>query len=91
VKPIDEAFSRLMSAEDGYKKVAACMIPPIRRVLKQAYDLEMTKDQECRVEAEVYTRSVLGLSSSFDYREAVKLQEELISQFKMELSDEKTK
>ena len=81
---IEEAFNRLMKTQDGWRKIAAVMISPIRHKLKDLYALDMTKEQEVIVEAEVYKASIMedaGISV-FGYKEAVRLQDKLVDEFK---------
>ena len=81
----EEIFKQLIVEPDGWRVLAAIMIPPIRMALKALYAVEMTKDQEMAVEAELYKAHVMRKSSmnmEFGYREAVKLQDKLIQEFK---------
>jgi hypothetical protein len=83
---IEEAFNRLMLTQDGWRKIAAVMISPIRHQLKDLYALDMTKEQEVIVEAEVYKASIMkdaGIAT-FGYKEAVRLQDKLVKEFKGE-------
>jgi len=80
---VEEVFKRLMQSPDGWRKIAAIMISPIRHKLKDLYALDMTKEQEVIVEAEVYKASIMkdaGLST-FGYKEATKLQDKLVKEF----------
>ena len=81
---IEEVFNKLMQTQDGWRKIVAVMLSPIRNKLRELYALEMSKEQEVIVEVEVYKASVMkdaGLST-FGYKEAVALQDKLVDEFK---------
>lgn len=74
----DEAFYRVSKSEGGIKKIAYCLINPIRMQLL-AYGKKLTKEQEYEIEAEVQAAS---LKDNFSYREIIKLQDRLIDRFR---------
>jgi hypothetical protein len=81
---VEEVFKRLMQSPDGWRKVAAIMISPIRHKLKDLYAVDMTKEQEVIVESEVYRASIMKEAGveTFGYKEAIRLQDKLVKEFK---------
>lgn len=75
---INAVFNSLLQYNEGWRKIAATMISPIRHTLKSYYGLNMTRDNEYEVEAEVWKASQAG---GFSYKEAVRLQDKLAKKF----------
>ena len=73
----NELFDRLVKSPEGWRKVAACLVNPIRLQLKDLYEISLTKDQELYIEAAVYEASL----ADFKYKDAVRLQDKLVKEF----------
>jgi hypothetical protein len=77
----DVVFNKLMNTPEGWRKVASCMVNPIRLKLKDLYAYEMTKEQEYIIYAEVYKAHLLR-AATFNYKEALRMEDRLVGEFK---------
>jgi hypothetical protein len=76
-KNIDEVIQRIMQTPDGYRKIAASMINPIREKLK-FYGKTLSKEQEVLIE--VFCKELCA--KPFNYRDAIILQDKLVNDFR---------
>lgn len=73
---IDDVLKSLAQTPDGYRKIAASMINPIREKLK-AHGKTLSKEQETLIE--VFCKELC--SRPFNYKDAIVLQDRLVNDF----------